>query len=173
MRNIFYLALILLTACSSTSPLIKTAPPEDYQLKQVVSDIDYFIDRPVRWGGKVIKVNNDDEYSTIQLVQFPLNSYGKPMPTKSSQGRFFSQSREFLDPAIFEEGTLVTFAGTVLTAETSKVDKKTLLVPVIAITEFHIWPERNMELDHEHYYIRPHYGRYIGYGYYGTGRYYP
>jgi outer membrane lipoprotein len=171
MRNIFYFALMLLTACSSTSPLIKTAPPEDYQLKQVVSDVEHFIGKTVRWGGKVIKVNNDDNYSTIQLVQFPLNGYGKPMPTKSSQGRFFSQSREFLDPVIFEEGTLVTFAGTVLTTEISKVDEKTLLVPIIDITEFHIWPERNKELDS--YHLGHHHRHYVGYGYYGTGSYYP
>jgi len=173
MRIVVYLALILLTACSSTSPLIKTAPPENYQLKQVVSDVDHFIGKPVRWGGKVIKVNNDDEYSTIQLVQFPLNGYGKPMATKSSQGRFFSQSREFLDPAIFEEGTLVTIFGTVRSAEIVKVDQRSILAPIIEISKFHIWPEINRDLAHEHYYISPHYRRYIGHGYYGRGRYYP
>ena len=101
------------------------------------------------------------------------NGYGKPRPTQSSQGRFSSQSREFLDPVIFEEGTLVTFFGTVLAAETIKVDKKSLLVPIMNITELHIWPEINSNLDHSHYYITPRHGRYIGYGYYGTGRYYP
>jgi outer membrane lipoprotein len=173
MRIIFYLTLILLTACSSTSPLIKTAPLEDYQLKHVVLNVDNFVGKSVRWGGKVIKVNNDEKFSTIQMVQFPLNGFGKPLPTKSSQGRFSSQSQKFLDPVIFEEGTLVTFAGTVLSTETIKVDKKSLLVPIINITEFHIWPERNKDFDHGHYYISPHHGRYIGYGYYGTGRYYP
>jgi len=173
MKNVFYLALILLTACSSTSPLIKTAPPEDYQLKRVVLDVDSFIGKQVRWGGKVIKVNNDDNYSTVHMVQFPLNGYGKPRLRQSSQGRFSSQSREFLDPVIFEEGTLVTFSGTVQATETVTIDKKSLLVPVINITEFHIWPERNTELDHGHYYVSPRYRPYVGYGYYGRGRYYP
>jgi outer membrane lipoprotein len=171
MRIIFYLILVLLTACSSTSPLIKTAPLEDYQLKQVILDVDSFVGKTVRWGGKVIKVNNDEKFSTIQMVQLPLNGFGKPLPTKSSQGRFFSQSREFLDPAIFEEGSLVTFAGRVSSAETIKVDKKTLLVPIINIIEFHIWPERHKEFDR--YYLGHRHRHYVGYGYYGTGSYYP
>lgn len=95
------------------------------------------------------------------------------MTTKFSQGRFISQSREFLDPAIFEEGTLVTFLGTVRSAETVKVDQRSLLVPIINITEFHIWPEMTMDLRHQHYYITPRHGRYLGYGYHGPFRYYP
>jgi outer membrane lipoprotein len=173
MKSIFYLTLMFLTACSSTSPLIKSAPSDDYQLKQVVLNVDSFIGKQVRWGGKVIKVNNDDNYSTVHMVQFPLNGYGKPRPRQASQGRFSSQSREFLDPAIFEEGTLVTFAGTVQSKETVTVDKKSLLVPIINITEFHIWPEMNPEFEHGHYYyVSPSYRPYVGYRYYGTRRYY-
>lgn len=173
MKNIFYLIVVLSTACSTTSPSIKSAPTDDVQLKQVVLDVDNSIGKPVRWGGKVIKVNNDDNFSTIQMVQFPLNSFGKPVTTKTSQGRFVSQSPAFLDPVIFEEGTLVTFFGTVRSAEMIKVDQRSLLMPIVDINEFHIWPERNKDLAHSHYYLSPYHGRFVGYGYYGTGRYYP
>jgi len=184
MKYIFYLSLIFLSACSSLPPAISNAPTEDLPLKKVAIDVGLFIGKTVRWGGKIIKVNNDENFSTVQVLQYPLNSFGTPKITETSQGRFFSQSKKFLDPEIYEEGELVTFVGTVQSVETIQVDKKTLLLPVINIQDSHVWPERYKGTSH--YYVDHHHGgRYYGYGYYpyghyhdyygshGRGRYYP
>jgi len=170
MKYFFYLSLVLLSACSSLPPAISDPPVEDLQLKQVIVDVERFIGKTVRWGGKIIKVNNDENFSTVQMLQYPLNSFGTPKTKETSQGRFFSQSTTFLDPEIYKEGSLVTFSGTVQSAETIQVDKKSLLLPVINIQESHIWSDRYK--GQSHYYVGHHHGgRYYGYGYYPYGRY--
>ncbi|OUR64868.1 hypothetical protein A9Q79_06135 [Methylophaga sp. 42_25_T18] len=170
MKYLFYLNLIFLVACSSLPPAISTPPAEDLQLKQVMVDIERFIGTTVRWGGKIIKVNNDENFSTVQMLQYPLNSFGTPKTKETSQGRFFSQTTKFLDPEIYKEGTLATFSGTVQSAETIQVDKKSLLLPVINIQESHIWSNRYK--GQSYYYVGHHHGgRYYGYGYYPYGRY--
>jgi len=68
MKYIFYLSLIFLSACSSLPPAISNAPTEDLPLKKVAIDVGLFIGKTVRWGGKIIKVNNDENFSTVQVL---------------------------------------------------------------------------------------------------------
>lgn len=170
MKYIFYLSLIFLSACSSVPPAISNPPAEDLQLNQVALDVEHYIGTKVRWGGKIIKVNNDERSSTLQILQYPLNSYGRPKTNKTSQGRFIIKSKKFLDPEIYKEDKLVTFVGLVQSKKTIQVDQKSLLLPVVNSFNSHIWSER--QAGTSHYYIGHHHGgMYYGYGYYPYGRY--
>ncbi len=171
MKFVFYFSLILLSACSSLPPKISNPPAEDLQLKQVALDVDRYIGKTVRWGGKIIKVNNDDKFSTVQVLHYPLNSSGRPKTEQTSQGRFIIKSKKFLDPEIYKEGKLVTFVGLVQSKTTIQIDQKALLLPVVNSFDSHIWSSR--VLGTSHYYIGHHHGgMHYGYGYYPYGRYY-
>jgi outer membrane lipoprotein len=170
-RFLFILLVSFLTACSALSPTIKNPPLEDLQLQDALSDVNNHVGKTVRWGGEVLSVNNREGYSYVHMVQFPLNSVGIPVRSKSSQGRFIGKKNEFLDPVIFSKGTLITFVGTFIETENSTVDQKRLVVPVLEITESHIWSGQYK--DRGYYYLGDHHGRYVGYGYYGTGSYTP
>lgn len=171
MKIFIYAAIALLTACSGVSSNIQSAPAGNIQLKQVVASVETYKGTPVRWGGKIIKVSNYETHSSLQIVQFPLNRYGRPVAATPSQGRFISQSKNFLDPEIYQEGTMVTFVGTVRDEETIKVDQKTLTLPVIDISDSHLWVDKYSGTNKE--YNPKHDARFVGYGYYGTGSYSP
>lgn len=179
MKHLFYFSILMLSACSSVPIVISDPPVGDVQLEHVLSDFDNYIGKTVRWGGKVIKVNNDEQSSTVQMLQFPVNSFGRPKTSKPSQGRFLTRVSEFLDPEIYKEGTSVTFVGKVESMESVQVDKKSIQLPVIGIHESHIWSDRYKEptfiyIGHPYggYYGHHPYGRFHNYGYYGRGRYY-
>ncbi|OUR73505.1 hypothetical protein A9Q92_01150 [Methylophaga sp. 42_8_T64] len=172
MKNLLCLLVVLFSGCSSLPPAIQSAPADDIQPQQITrSNIEQYRGSAVRWGGKIIKVNNDDSQSVIQLLAYPLASYGNVRSNKDNQGRFLAITNQFLDPEVYEQGRFVTFAGTISSQQTVLIDKKSLELPVISITEMHLWPEKS--LDQSHYYLDHHRGRYVGYGYYGTGSYYP
>lgn len=162
---------IWLTACSSVSPRIQSAPAGDLQLKQAATNVGEFKGQTVRWGGKVIEVKNFETYSVIQLVQFPLNRYGRPVEDGASQGRFFSRSADFLDPEIYQLGAMVTVVGQITEDETIKVDQKTLVLPVVGIEETKVWPAFNAASGRP--YNPKHDWPFVGFGYYGTGSYSP
>ncbi|NOQ76658.1 MAG: Slp family lipoprotein [Methylococcaceae bacterium] len=170
MKLVIVILSVFLSACSSLPVAIKAAPAQDIQLKQVVSHVTEYIGKPVRWGGQIVEVDNDDNYSTLQIVQFPLNSFGRPIVTKSSQGRFLGQSSQFFDPVVYKEGSLITFAGSIHSEVTRIVDEKSLILPVITITESHLWSSRQR---YDNYYGEIGYPYYFRYGYYSSYYHYP
>lgn len=161
MKWLIYLLPICLVACSSLPKTIQTPPSDDLQLEQVAGQAINYENSPVRWGGKIVSVNNDNQQSLLQIVHFPLNSYGKPIIGKVSQGRFLVQTARFLDPEIYKVGRLATFSGVLLTEQTRLVDKKTLYLPVVEMRESHLWLQQPK--------IRPYYHDQFLYPYYSYG----
>jgi len=167
MKWLIYILPIFLFSCSSLPKTIQDPPNADLQLVQVLGQIDDYVNRAVRWGGKIITVNNDDQQSLIQVVQFPLNGFGEPIVGKTSQGRFLIQSKQFLDPEIFKPGRLATFSGIIHAQQQKIVDKKTLYLPVIQLHEMHLWSEQKLHRQpyYGHRYLYP----YPRHSYYARG----
>lgn len=165
---IIMLFALTLTACGTTSST--GGRYGAVQLEQVMSAVDSHIGQSVRWGGKIIEVKNFQDYSQIQLVQFPLNRRGRPIETDESQGRFFVRSNAFLDPEIFKVGTMLTVNGEVVDKATLKVDQKDLVLPVVTIADTQRWPTHSAS---GRPYNPKHDWPFVGYGYYATGSYSP
>ena len=85
MKILLPIFMLMLSACSSVPVAIKNAPDPDPQLAKVASNVMTYQGQQVRWGGQIIKVENSDQGATLQIAQFPLNSYGKPLSDKDSQ----------------------------------------------------------------------------------------
>lgn len=167
---ILILALSALTACSYMSPTIKP-PTEDLSLKQVAENIELFKGKTVRWGGKIIAVENNEQQSEILVVQFPLNRVGRPDESNDSDGRFFIRSADFLDPEVYKKDSFVTVLGEVVDHKSITVDQKQLTLPVIQLIKDQRWPANNPVSGLP--YNPKHDWPFVGYGYYGTGSYSP
>jgi len=161
MKWLIFLLPFCLVACSSLPKTIQDPPSYDLQLDHVAGQAAVHESSAVRWGGKIVSVNNDNQQSLVQIVHFPLNSYGKPIVGKESQGRFLVQTAEFLDPEIYKVGRLATFSGVILSEQTRLVDKKTLYLPVIQMRESHLWLQQPK--------VRPYYRDPFLYPYYSYG----
>ena len=142
MKWLIYIFPLFLFACSSLPKTIQSPPINDPQLEKVSADFVQYKDSSIRWGGKIITVNNDEQGSSLQIVQFPLNNMGRPVVNDKSQGRFLIKSVQFLDPEIYKIGRLATFSGAITEQQNRQVDKRQLLLPVIQMKEIHLWPEQ-------------------------------
>lgn len=168
MKALVPLIFMLLVGCSNVPVAIKEPPKPDWQLGQVSQQISQHKGEAVRWGGQIIKVENSDTGSLLHIVQFPLNSFGRPNSKQKSQGRFLARSNEFVDPYIYEEGTLVTVAGHLADQQTITIDKKTMTVPIVRISTLYRWTPA------EGYYRDPYWSGYpYYYGRFGYGLSYP
>lgn len=172
MKRLLCLAVsLLLVGCSSVPPAVYSSPAGDVALSRVIVDVDRYAGNTVRWGGKIIMVSNEESHSDLQIVQLPLNTFGHPIATEPSQGRFIARSPDFLDPEIYREGLMVTFIGRISGSQTLQVDRRTLVLPVIEISESHLWVGRYSGSERE--YNPKHDAPFAGHGYYGRGFYTP
>lgn len=177
MKALIPLLFLILAGCSNVPVAIKNAPQPDWQLAQIKGKVDLHQGEPVRWGGQVVKVENEEHRSTLHIVQFPLNSFARPDRNRKSEGRFLARTTDFLDPYIYKPGTLLTVAGKISSQETVTIDKKTMTVPVVTIDEIYRWQPQQYYRDpywyDPYYYGRFGYGdpRWRSYWYYGPGYY--
>ena len=139
-KPLFFFAFMLISACSGLPPKIENAPWEDIDYSQAHENPERFTGLPIRWGGTIIDVTNEEEYSEIQILYYPLNVYGRPSLRHPNGGRFLIQSDKFLDPAIYLKGTEITIAGTFSGEIDRKVGNKTIKLLLISSVESHLWP---------------------------------
>lgn len=137
---------LLLTGCASTLPEpIREPPSNDLALSEARQDPEAFIGQPVRWGGTIAGVDNRENETCLEVVGRDLQSSGKPASSDSSHGRFLACVNRFLDPMIYQDGRMVTVAGTLEAVEQKPVGKYPYTYPVVQVKNMHLWqvePER-------------------------------
>jgi outer membrane lipoprotein len=156
MKSYLLSLCLLLAACSNLPPLIENPPLYDISYGEATRNIAHFKDAPVRWGGAVIDVENEQNFSLVQVLYYPLNSYGRPQLDKPNEGRFLIKSPDFLDPAVYTKNSEITVAGALKGDIERSVGKKSLRLPIISAKVIHLWPASIP-------------GNYYGYGGYGYG----
>ena len=175
-RYLLSICISLLSACSNLPPAIEDPPLYDISYNQAIQDIAHFKEAPVRWGGVIIDVENEQNFSLVQVLYYPLNNYGRPRLDKHNQGRFLFKSAEFLDPAVYKKDSEITVAGKLKGDIQRSVGNKTFRMPLISATVIHLWPPY-VPVNYYGYggygYGYPYYGYYGYYPYYWGGYYYP
>ncbi len=161
MKPYLYLSCFLLGACTSLPQAIKNVRVVDIPYAQVTQNIDSYKDVPVRWGGVIIDVENEENLSLVQALFYPLNYLGRPQLDEPHGGRFVIKSTQFLDPVIYAKDKEITVVGTLNGSIERTVGKNVIQVPLLLSTVTHLWPEYY----HKDYYDYGGYGgRYAGFG---------
>jgi outer membrane lipoprotein len=173
MKTYLPLAFLLLAACSNLPPAIEDPPAYDLGYQEAAINTAKFKNAPVRWGGTIVEVENEANFSALQILSFPLSNSGRPGLDKQSQGRFVIKSPGFLDPAVYTKNKPITVAGNLQGSTERKIGNKTLQLPLVSANHIHLWEE----VDYYPYYPYPYYGG-SGFGYggfypYGGFGYYP
>jgi outer membrane lipoprotein len=165
MKKYLPIVFLLLSACSNLPPAIENPPAYDLGYQEAVINTAKFKNAPVRWGGSIIEVENEPNFSAVQVLSYPLNSSAHPDLDEQSQGRFVIKSPGFLDPAIYTKNKPITIAGILQGSTERKIGNKTLQLPLVSANHIQLWDE----MDYYPYY--PNYGGW-GYGFgYGSGFY--
>ena len=93
----------------------------------------------VMWGGKVINTHAKNNATEMVVLQLDLGSQHRPQDNDDSQGRFIIQSSQFLDPAIYPQGTLITVVGSLKGSALRNIGEMEYRYPVIDIAEIKKW----------------------------------
>jgi outer membrane lipoprotein len=148
MKRYLSLTFLLLSACSTVPVAIKNPPSNDISYTQAVQNINNYKNAPVRWGGIIVNVENEQSFSLVQVLSYPLDSDGEPQMNKPHGGRFVFKTPEFLDPAVYTKSSEITVAGTLTGDIERAVGNKVMRMPLISATTIYLWPD----YDYDSYY---------------------
>ena len=112
---------------------------------------DKFIRETVMWGGKVIETHPLQGVTELIVLQLELTDQDRPRDDDQSQGRFVARSNEFLDPAIYPKGTLITVIGRFVEADQRIIGEMRYQYPVIEIDEIKKWPPSGSQSPRFHF----------------------
>lgn len=99
-----------------------------------------YMGETVMWGGKIVQTQPRDDNTELVVLQLELGGQDRPQDNDKSQGRFLARSTQFLDPALYPPGTLITVVGRLQGAEERPIGKMAYQYPVVDIVEAKKWP---------------------------------
>ncbi len=93
----------------------------------------------VMFAGVIVSSMIEKDGSTyIEVVQKPADSFGEPLRTDESGGRFIAVSKQFLDPAVYQ-GRVITVVGEVVGDSVRPLGGMAYRYPLLAVEALHLW----------------------------------
>jgi len=139
-------ALVLqLTACAARMPAALRQPePAPLTPLQARTEPAQHLGSTVRWGGRILEVDNAPDATDIIVLARPLDGAAKPQTATVAAGidagRFIARFVGFLDPAQYSEGRALTVTGTLVAVETRDIGAYPYRYPVVHVLGWHLWP---------------------------------
>ncbi len=90
-------------------------------------------------GVIVASITENDGSTYLEIVQKPADNDGRPLRTDESGGRFIAVSKQFLDPAVYQGGRVITVVGEVIGDSVRPLGGMSYRYPLLAVEALHLW----------------------------------
>ena len=97
----------------------------------VQANPDAFKDKKVIWGGIILSSKNLADKSVIEVLQTPLDRADRATEIEKSQGRFLTESSQYLDTFLYKAGKEITVAGIIKGIATEKIGERDYAYPIL------------------------------------------
>lgn len=140
----FILSGIFLLSCGwlAKSSEIKK---ETFTLSEVIKSPEFYIGKEIFWGGKIISCSNKENFTIIEILQFPINREGKIITVLESEGRFLIKTPDFLDCAVYTFGRFVRVKGIIKGLEEGKIENRPYKYIVIDPNKIEFFKEEDKD----------------------------
>ena len=92
-------------------------------------------------GGRIIETKASSPLSELTVLQLALGSSGRPVDPDQSEGRFIIQTKQLLDPAIYQKDMLLTVVGTLKGSKVLSIGDFEYSYPLVEPIEIKLWPK--------------------------------
>lgn len=135
------LCCMLLGACASPVPVaIRDPARPDIPIAAVQQAPDAFLGREVRWGGRILAVDNGPKTTRVTVLAGRLAADGHPDLSADSPGRFIAEYQGFVDPTRFPVDRLLSIVGPIVAVEPQPIGAYRYPYPVVAALTSYLWP---------------------------------
>ncbi|WP_233267423.1 Slp family lipoprotein [Paraglaciecola sp. L3A3] len=134
------LVTLFLVGCVNFPDKLKVEDPNNLvSYQDAASKAEQVTGKQIRWGGAIAKIENKEKTTILEMVYYPLTSYGRPVSDDESMGRYRIEFNGFMDPLVYQEGRLMTFTGELRGLEKGLVGEHNYVFPSVKGKEFYIW----------------------------------
>jgi outer membrane lipoprotein len=92
-------------------------------------------------GGRIIETKASSPLSELIVLQLAIDPSGRPTNSDKSEGRFIVQSKQLLDPAVYEKDMLLTVVGTLNGSKVLPIGDLEYTYPILELIEIKLWPK--------------------------------
>ncbi len=142
MKNIvvlFALALLLQGCTYAISRDMVAKADKTITFEMLQADPDSFKGKILLLGGTISHITNTKQGTILEVVQRPLDYWGKPKRTSSTGGAFLVLYPAYLNPFIYEPGREVTVAAEVEGTRSKALGDFEYSYPVVIAREMKLW----------------------------------
>jgi outer membrane lipoprotein len=134
------LVLLVLGCATGVSPQARSQVTYGGSFSKLQGAVGQHKDEIVIFGGKIMETKGYESASEITVLQLPLDRRDRPEDGDQSEGRYLIRSGQFLDPAIYEKGSLLTVVGRISGSEVRPIGEFQYVYPVVEPVELKLWP---------------------------------
>jgi outer membrane lipoprotein len=142
----FLVAVVLsMAVLSGCAPVIssewRNEARKDLTFSMALRDPTAYTGSIVIWGGIIIGIANHPDGTALAVLETPLTYRERPRNSAYSSGRFIATTPQFLDPAVFRRGRMITLAGEIIGKETRPLGKSEVqyTYPVVRVKQIVLW----------------------------------
>jgi len=132
--------LIGLAGCAATPEPLRDVPEGFPRPDAVRAGPERYDETTVRWGGRIVDIENAAEETRVVVLARPLDGQGRPGDGDGG-GRFIARFDGFLDPAEYGPGRELTVVGEVAGVATRNVGQHPYRHPVVSVRRHVLWEE--------------------------------
>lgn len=152
--------LLLVAGCATTPDALRDVPEGFPDPERVRDEPAAHEGEAVRWGGRIVDVENAAGETRVIVLARALDGRGRPGDSDGG-GRFLARFDGFLDPAEYAAGRELTVVGEVAGVATRDVGEYPYRHPVVDVRSHVLWAEPEPAPPPLRYYD-PWYGPYYG-----------
>ena len=142
--NIFVIFFILLMmgCAAGISKQVRSKVTYTGSFSALQKTPDAYKGEVVMLGGRIIEAKASSPLSELTVLQLAIGTSDRPENYDKSEGRFIVQSKQLLDPAIYEKDMLVTVVGTLKGSKVLPIGDLKYTYPIVEPIEIKLWPKR-------------------------------
>lgn len=150
MKHPLFILLLALTVQSCTYPISRDMVARSdsaLTFEMLQADPDAYKGKIIILGGTIIQTSDTKKGSVLEVIQTPLDYWGKPKRTDRSGGRFLLATSQHLNTLLFTPGRQITVAAEVAGMRSSALGEVEYSYPVVISKELKLWPQERQGWD--------------------------
>jgi outer membrane lipoprotein len=144
---VFGISLLIQGCTYAISPEMANQADKTLTFRQLQADPDTFKGKIIILGGIIAQTSNTQQGTVIEVVEKPLDYWGKPKRTNNTGGRFLVMHVGDLDPIIYAVGREITVAGEIEGTRSKALEEIEYNYPVIVSKELKLWEREHQSWD--------------------------
>jgi outer membrane lipoprotein len=140
--------MLFLHGCTyAVSPGMVEKADKTISFEKLRADPDLYQGKLLILGGTIAQITNLKQGSLIEVVQKPLDYWGKPKRTNRTGGRFLVLHSRYLNPMTYAPGRAITVAAEVEGTHSKALGDSAYSYPIVVSKELKLWERERQSWD--------------------------